>query len=147
LFGISLPPLDAVLFTGVGFIIPPVVSNLIMGYLPVEWKASKLTYYGVKAASVILPSMLVKKFVSQRAGNLMLLGGAVSFALDMVKEFAPTLLPAPGMGMQPFLGLYQRAPYQRTMGRYVTGQSLGVPGQVSSMIASSPDRLSPQGRF
>ncbi len=144
-----MPPLDAVLFTGVGFIVPPVVTNILMGYLPLDWKTSKAAYYGVKAASVVLPSMLVRQFVSRRAGNLMLLGGVVSFALDLVKDYAPNLLPAAGVagfGAQPFLGLYQRAPYQRTLGRYYQGgQSMG--GGMSAITQNVPERLLPQGRF
>ncbi len=152
IMGVKLPPIDAVLFTGAGFIVPPIVSGLIMGYLPDTWKTSKMTYYGVKVASVIVPSMLVRKFVSPRAGNLMLLGGAVSFALDMLREFAPGLMPLPavaGMGFQPFLGQYQRAPYSRKLGRYYGGGADmgGQGGQFSNLTSATPERLQPQGRF
>ncbi|WP_460992148.1 hypothetical protein, partial [Staphylococcus aureus] len=82
-------------------------------------------YYGVKVASVLIPSMIVRKFVSRRAGNLMLVGGAASFAIDLVREFAPNLLPgSSGVGAQPFLGFYERMPTRipagNGLGRYAS---------------------------
>ncbi len=150
--GISLPPLDAILFTGAGIVIPPVMTSFLMGYLPVDWRTSKAAYYGVKIASVVIPSMLVKKFVSQRAGNLMLIGGAASFAIDLVREFAPGLLPG-GVSGQPFLGFYERMPARGTMqvtpgmGRYSSIPVRSAPVMRTPMLSQTPDRLSPDSRF
>jgi len=146
--GFQLPPMDAVLFTGAGLIVPPIMTSLLMGYLPAEWKASRLTYYGVKAASVLVPSMLVRKFVSQRAGNFMLIGGAASFAIDLVREFMPNLLPAATMGAQPFLGFYERFPRSLNgMGRYSSIPVRAANVQRSPIISGTPERLSPGARF
>ncbi len=150
--GVSLPPLDAILFTGAGIVIPPVMTSFLMSYLPADWRTSKAAYYGVKIASVVIPSMLVKKFISPRAGNLMLIGGAASFAIDLVREFAPGLLPG-GVSGQPFLGFYERMPTRGTMqvtpgmGRYSSIPVRSAPVMRTPMLSQTPDRLSPDSRF
>ena len=152
--GFTLPPLDAVLFTGAGFLVPPIVTSYAMQYLPATWKTSKAAYYGVKAASVLVPSMIVRRFVSRRAGNLMLVGGAASFVIDLVREFAPTLLPATtaGIGAQPFLGngvgFYERMPRAGSgMGRYASMPVRSLPVQRTPLLSATPERLSPSSRF
>lgn len=136
--GFQLPNLMDVAAVGAGMVVPPIVASYVMGWIPDAWKTSKAAYYVVKAASVVIPSMLVRKFVSQRAGNLMLLGGAVSFALDLVKEFAPGVIP--GLGYQPLLGAVVQRNF-RVLPRTNSGPAL------APIIAMTPDRLSPQGRF
>lgn len=149
--GFALPPLDAVLFTGAGFIIPPIVTSYALQWLPADWKTSKVAYYGVKAASVLVPSMLVRRFVSRRAGNLMLVGGAASFVIDLVREFMPSLLPAPAMSGQPFLGFYERMPLRvpssTGMGRYSSIPVRSVPVQRTPLVSMTPERLSPSARY
>lgn len=147
LMGFSLPPLDAVAFVGAGLIVPPLVTSYIMTMLPADWKTSKAAYYGVKAVSVLVPAMLLKQFVSPRAGNLMLLGGAASFVIDLIKDFAPGVIP--GLGVQPFLGYYPSMGIpSRQLGTYPgRGGAQRLPGLLSPMIASTPDRLNPAGRF
>lgn len=152
MFGFTLPPLDAILFTGAGIVIPPVMASYLMTYLPASLKTSKAAYYGVKAAAVLIPSMLVRRFVSRRAGNLMLVGGAASFAIDLVREFAPGLLPG-AVGSQPFLGFYERMPGGRAMtaspgmGRYASIPVRSQPIQRTPLLSITPERLSPGARF
>lgn len=151
LMGIQLPALQDVLFTGAGIVIPPVMTSMLLNYLPADWRTSKAAYYGVKAASVLIPSMLVRKFVSRRAGNLMLIGGAASFAIDLVREFAPSLLPGGSVGAQPFLGggvgFYERMPRQVGMGRYSSVPVRSVPVQRTPLLSMTPERLSPGARY
>jgi len=136
LMGFQLPGLLDVVSVGAGFVVPPIVAGYIMGWLPDSMKTSKAAMWAVKAAAVVVPSMVVRRFVSRRAGNLMLLGGAVSLALDLVKEFAPGLIP--GVGFQPLLGAHVVRP---------TRARMPAPAGLPAMIASTPDRLSPTGRF
>jgi len=149
--GFNFPPLDAVLFTGAGLIVPPIVASYITPMLPDSIRNSKLGYYGVKAASVLIPSMLIRKFVSRRAGNYLLIGGFASFAIDIVREFMPTLLPASSMSGQPFLGFYERMPQRLPaasgMGRYASVPVRSVPVQRTPLVSLTPERLSPSGRF
>jgi len=134
-----------------GLILPPIVASYLTPMLPDSIRSSKLGYYGVKVASVLVPSMLVRKFVSRRAGNYLLIGGFASFAIDLVREFMPSLIPAPAMSGQPFLGFYEkmpsRLPAASGMGRYASVPVRSVPVQRTPLIALTPDRLSPQGRF
>jgi len=151
ILGFTLPPLDAIVFTGAGLIVPPLVTSFIMAKLPNTWKTNKAAYYGVKAASVILPSMLVRRFVSQRAGNLMLLGGAASFVIDLLRDFAPGVIPGiSGVGMnQPFLGYYPSMPDSgsKALGLYTGGGQRQQNVTLPAMISNTPDRLNPAGRF
>jgi len=96
--------------------------------------------------------MLVKKFVSQRAGNLMLLGGVVSLAIDAVRQFAPGVIP--GLSGQPFLGKYYENNRTRPgMGMYLDrgGQrrALAGPGggQMAQIFQGVPERLQASNRF
>jgi hypothetical protein len=142
LLGFQLPQLQDVVFTGAGFIVPPMLTSYIMTLIPDSYKTNQAVVWGVKAASVLVPSLAVRKFVSQRAGNLMLLGGAVSFTIDLIKTFAPGMIP--GLGAQPFLGYYNTMPQPRALGKYQTGNRLGG---LPAMISATPERLMPTNRF
>lgn len=150
LLGVNIPPLTAILYTGAGLVVPPIVTNFIMSKLPAEYSASKPVYYAVKAASVLVPSMLVKRFVSQQAGNLMLLGGAASFAIDILRDTG--VLAAIGVSgvSQPMLGFYPTV--GRSVGRGALGRYPSIPAAASPiaqqrMISNIPERLNPSGRF
>lgn len=146
LFGFQLPALTDVVFTGAGFIVPPMVTSYVMKWIPDEYKTNQAVVWGVKAASVLVPSLAVRKFVSQRAGNLMLLGGAVSFTIDLIKTFAPGVIP--GLGAQPFLGVYNNMPNARTLGKYnPRGGGNGGGGGLPAMIQNTPTRLMPTERY
>lgn len=149
--GFNLPAMDAVLFTGAGFIVPPLVQSFAMRFIPVAYQSNQAVMWLVRAASAVVPPMLVKKFVSQRAGNLMLLGGMVSLAIDAVKTFAPGMIP--GLGSQPFLGAYIR-PRPAGMGRYFANdqrRALAGPGNgngnMNSIWGGVPERLQASARF
>lgn len=147
LLGFQLPQLQDVVFTGAGFVVPPILTSYVMNWIPDAYKTNQAVVWGVKAASVLVPSYAVRKFVSQRAGNLMLLGGAVSFTIDLIKTFAPGVIPGLGyyntmpnpraLGAQPFLGKY---PGLRGVGGPQGG---GLP----RMISNTPERLMPTNRF
>ena len=143
LLGFQLPALTDVVFTGAGFIVPPMLTSYVMKWIPDEYKTNQAVVWLVKGASVLVPSLAVRKFVSQRAGNLMLLGGAVSFAIDLVKTFAPGVIP--GLGAQPFLGYYNNMPQTRGLGKYA-GRGGGGQG-LPPMISSTPTRLMPTERY
>lgn len=135
LAGFALPGVMDVLSVGAGLVVPPLVASYIMPMLPEAFRSNRIAAYAVKAAAVVVPALVVKKFVSQRAGNLMLLGGAASFALDLIKDFAPGVIP--GLGYQPLLGKY-------VVPRSINGgRAAGLP----PMIASTPERLNPSQRF
>jgi len=152
LFGIALPPMDAVISTAAGLITPTIVSGWLLNVVPVEWKTNtdgtpnNLTLFAVKAASVLLPSMVVRQFVNQRAGNIMLVAGAAWFVMEAVRTFAPGVIP--GLGYQPLLGAYipNRPRQAQLLGNGGRRGLVSGPG-MPLMTASAPNRLDPAQRF
>lgn len=139
LFGFSVPPLDAVLWTGAGLIVPPILTPMVMAALPSTWRTTPVQWV-VRVASVIVPPMIVGQFVGRREGNLMLIGSGASFVLDLIREFAPGVIP--GLSGQPLLGSYFARPTNQGVMPYRRPAS-GLP----PIIAAVPERLSPSARF
>ncbi len=143
--------MDAILFTGAGLVIPPIVASMIMKQMPVAWATSKPAFYAVKAASVLIPSYLVKRFVSPRAGNLMLLGGAASFMIDILNETGVLTSIKSAFGLsgaisQPMLGYYPGI--GGGLGKYPSLSANGsAPVTAQRMVSSVPSRLNPADRF
>jgi hypothetical protein len=146
LMGIQLPPIDSVLYVAGGFVLTPIVTAKLMPYLPASLQTGT-GQYAVKAAAAILPGYIVSRFVSQRAGRLLMVGGVASLAVDLIRQY---VLPALGLGFytggvlgsQPMLGSY----YTRQVGNRV----VGIPGRrntVSNILSEVPERLDPASRF
>ncbi len=80
----------------VGFVLP----NIIVVHLPATWRDSQLKVYGVKTGVIIGLSVL-GGVANKRLGKLLLLGGAISLALDAYTDFiAPHLMAAPAAAPQ-----------------------------------------------
>ena len=145
--GFEMPQWDAVVFTGAGLVVPSIAASQIIKFIPASFATNPIVLWLVKVISVIAPSMLVRKFVSTRAGNFMLVGGAANVVLDAVKTYLPGVIP--GLGSQPLLGQYSG------MGSYFDrGAPVALPfntqraaNGMPRIIATTPDRLDPAGRF
>jgi hypothetical protein len=139
LAGVQLPPIDAVLWVGSGLILPPLVTAQVMKFIPASWQQSQATTWLVKVASIVVPGILLRKFVNPRAGNLFMVGGLASLVLDAIRTYAPGMLPGVGryMGYQPLLGAY-----------FGPGAAAQTPRpSLPSMLSDAPTRLDPQHRF
>lgn len=148
LLGFTFPPVMDIAALGAGFVIPPVVMRYLMPMLPTDMQASRPVQYGVKIASIILPSWAVKKFVSVRAGNLMMLGGFASLAIDLLKDTGVLAqLGLSGATGQPMLGFYPRLSRAGGLGRYTSIPAASSNVTSSRMLQNVPDRLNPQSRF
>jgi hypothetical protein len=135
LAGIQFPPLDAVLWVGAGAIVPPMVQAQIVKFVPASWQQSQATTWLVKVASVVVPGILLRRFVNPRAGNLFMVGGLASLVIDAIRTFAPGVIP--GMGYQPLLGAY-----------FGPGAAAQQPRMaLPPMMAEAPTRLDPAHRF
>ena len=152
LMGFSLPPMMDVAAISAGMIGTPMLANYIFNNFVAgtSMGTSKWAYIGTEAVSVAALGFGIKRFVNVRAGNLVLLGGAARVAMDLITMLAPTLLPSTamptGLSGQPFLGMYERMPQRRALGRYYSrGQAENSSG--SRMIQGTPDRLDPSARF
>jgi hypothetical protein len=98
--------------TAAGFMAP----NIVMNYIPVQFRASKMTFYLSKIAVVAGLSTAVG-MVNKTASRAVLIGGGVSLLLDLWAEYQAhakaTATPAPapagtsafyGPGMGAFYG-------------------------------------------
>jgi hypothetical protein len=138
--GLTMPPIDAVLWVGSGVIVAPMISRQVQAVLPASLQ-SQYTPWLVDIASVLIPGMLLRKFVNPRAGNLFMVGGATNLVFKAVKQFAPSMAVTMGLSGQPLLGKYTNAGGVR---RFPAQQSAApMPG----IIGNAPERLNPAGRF
>lgn len=145
IFGIELPPLDAIAGVAAGVIAPAVLNTYIPGWIPTSLKNADGTLpswltWTIKIGVAVVPGILVRQFVNRRFGNYMLVGGLGFFAVDAIKTLAPGVIP--GLGAQPLLGSYFDRPAGGKMIPY--GQRRNVQPMA---IADAPDRLNPAGRF
>jgi hypothetical protein len=96
--GFSLPPVKSVLFAGVGFAGPSLVSGFLSSTFPsVMAQTTSMGIAGkyiVKIGSVLGLAWLTRKFVGSNEAGMVLLGGGVNVALTAVNDFMPSLLPA-----------------------------------------------------
>jgi hypothetical protein len=156
LMGFTLPPTVDIVGVGAGLIVPPMLANYIFNNFVAGTSlgTSKWAYLGTEAVSVAVSGMVVRKFVNVRVGNMMLLGGAARFLIDVIQTLAPSLLPSvatpTGLSGQPFLGYYERMPQRRTlsgMGKYYRPNAPNQMMESKSMIQGTPSRLDPSYRF
>lgn len=83
-----------------GFILP----NIVMNYVPVSFRDSKVKYYVAKVGVVSLLSV-AGNMHSKRTGRIVLLGGAISILLDVWTDFqASHAAPAPASGAHAYYG-------------------------------------------
>lgn len=119
LLGISLPPLQSVLYVGVGFVGVPMVEGFLSRFLPISLTGSTIGKYATRIASVLGLSFLTKMVLGAGEAKMVAIGGGAYVLTSAVTEFAPGLMPATSMGA------YRRA----TLGAYKapTVRQLGAP--------------------
>ena len=71
-----------------GFVAP----NIVMGYLPIQFRDSKVKFYASKTVTIIGLSVAAG-MVSKRASRLVLIGGGVSLLLDFWAEWQASRNP------------------------------------------------------
>lgn len=121
ILGISLPPLQSVLFAGVGFIAPPIVEGFLSGFIPASLQSSTIGKYALRIGSVLALSFAAKQFVGAEQAKMVAIGGGAYVLTTAISEFAPGMIP----------GLSGYVP-SNGMGAYITAsgptmQSLGMP--------------------
>lgn len=96
-----------------GFIAP----NIVLGYLPVSLRDSKIKYFATKTATVIGLSAAAG-LVSKRASRLVLIGGGVSLLMDVWQEWQASRVaaPAPAAGTHAYYGEGVGAYYGNDLG-------------------------------
>lgn len=104
LLGVTLPPVNMILWGAGGFIVPPMVEGFVNRFLPVEVTSSVLGRYAVKIASVLGLTWLTKTVMSTKEAFPVALGGSLYIVVSAVNEFIPQIVtqPAPTTGTQAY---------------------------------------------
>jgi hypothetical protein len=89
----SLPPLQSVLYAGVGFVAPPVVEGFANQFLPATITTSTIGRYAVKIASVLGLTWLAKSLVGREQAKMVGVGGGAYVLISAIREFAPGVIP------------------------------------------------------
>ena len=129
--GFRIPPINQILFAGVGFIAPPMVEGFIAGYLPASMQPSpdnKVATYAIRIASVVGLTLAVGKFVGREEARMVAIGGSVYVASSAIKDFAPTIAAQ--------IGLNAYVPSNGGFGQY-------VPRTASFGLAAGGDNVRP----
>lgn len=104
IMGFKLPPLQQVLYAGVGFVAVPVTEGFLNQFLPLSITSTTLGKYAVRIGSVIGLTWLGKAMLGKNAATMIGIGGGAYVLVSAVKEFAPGMIPGlsaytvPGMG-------------------------------------------------
>lgn len=119
ILGISLPPIQAVIYAGVGFVGVPIVEGFLSRMLPVSLVGSTIGRYATRIGAVLGLSYIAKMVLGASESKMVAIGGGAYVLTTAVSEFAPGLIPASGMAA------YRPA----TLGAYAqsTRRSLGAP--------------------
>jgi hypothetical protein len=122
ILGISLPPLQSVLYAGVGFVGVPLAEGFLTRFLPVSLTGSTVGKYATRIAAMLGLSYLTKIVLGSSESKMVAIGGGAYVLTSAVTEFAPGLIPATN------LSAYRPA----TLGAYATSTrrqlgSMGAP--------------------
>lgn len=93
IFGFQLPAIDAIVWTGAGFVAPKALTSIVMGFVPDAWKTNALVGWAARTVAALVPYIALRKMVSPRASNHFLVGAGTAFVLDLARTFAPGMIP------------------------------------------------------
>lgn len=130
---------NELLYTGVGFIVPPAVEGFAKGFLPATLTSTPLGRYGLKVGTVALLSMAGNKFLGREAGKYIAIGGATYIIANLVIDFMPTLFS----GFAGYMNPGQTTPARALRG----GPFLGMYSGIGTSPAKLPERVDPNSRF
>lgn len=105
---LTLPPLQSVLYVGVGLAGTPLAEGFISGYLPASITGSTIGKYAVRIGTVLGLSFLVKSLMGREQAKLVAVGGGVYVAMSALRQFAPGMIPGVSgyVGGGPMLNAY-----------------------------------------
>jgi len=131
LLGISLPPLQSVLYVGVGFVGVPMVEGFLSRFLPISLTGSTIGKYATRIAAVLGLGFITKMVLGSSEAKMVAIGGGAYVLTTAVTEFAPGLIPATSAPLQ----AYRRS----TLGAYKspTVRQLGAPAWGAQNTARS----------
>lgn len=104
--GISLPPLQSVIYAGVGFVGVPMMEGFLMRMLPVSLTSSVIGKYATRVASVLGLAYLTKMVIGSSESKMVAIGGGAYVLTAAITEFAPGMIPGMGAYRPATLGAY-----------------------------------------
>ena len=139
---LGLPGVEPIVGAFAGLVIPPTLMHFTAGYYPAAISTNKWGKYAIAAVSVLVPSFIIRKYLSRNIGVTMMTVGIGNLLYSIAKEVAPDIFGLSGMrmGFQPMLGVY---PQQRP-GLPASRQ---VPMMTTAMTSGIPSRLDASRRF
>lgn len=90
ILGVSLPPIQTVLYVGVGYIGTPMVEGFLNKFVPTAITGNTLGRYAVKIASAIGLSAVTRMVLGSSEARLVAVGGGVYVLTSAAAEFMPT---------------------------------------------------------
>lgn len=135
----GLPPIQSVLYAGIGFAGVPMVEGFLTPMLPVSITATTIGKYAVRVGSVLGLSMVAKMVLGREAARMVAIGGGAYVLVTAVKDSG--LIPGLG-SYTPLLRRGGMGTYTRLNG-YVQGQpNAPMQAQSSNVTASRFRRFS-----
>ncbi len=129
MLGFSIPRPSSIVAAGAGLLFPPMIANYaITNFLPASLQGNQLATGAVKVGSVLIPGLVIGKFVSREAGMLFTLAGTAAFVVELIRSSGVLA----SVGLQG-MGYYPAAmPQLRAvgMGKYITGKTGSRPTTV-----------------
>ncbi len=100
--GFTLPPMQSVLYVGVGMAGTPIVESFLSSYIPASITGSSIGKFAVRIGTVLGLSFAVKSLMGKEAGKMVGIGGGAYVALSAIKDFFPGVIP--GLSAYPMGG-------------------------------------------
>ena len=123
ILGISLPPLQSVIYAGVGFVGVPIMEGFLSRFLPISLTGSTIGKYATRIGALIGLSFVTKMVLGANEAKMVAIGGGAYVLTSAVTEFAPGLIPAPA----PALSAYRRSTLGMGAYKSATTRQLGAP--------------------
>lgn len=138
LFGFSLPPIQAVLYAGVGFVGVPMAEGFLTRFLPISLTGSTIGKYATRIGALLGLTYLAKLVLGSSESKMVAIGGGAYILTTAVSEFAPGLIPSTSLSAyaratSPMLGSYAAA----TEAMYHGLGRLGAPNYGAQNTANS----------
>jgi len=93
--GVTLPPVNMILWGAGGFVGTPMVESYINRFMPAEVTSNVLGRYAIKIGTVLGLTYLVKHVLSMKEAFPVALGGSLYVVTSAINEFVPQLTTAP----------------------------------------------------
>jgi hypothetical protein len=145
----SLPPLQSVIYGGVGFAGTPFLEGFLVPYLPTAITGNTVGKYATRIAVVLGLTFLAKSLLGREPAKMVGVGGGMYVAVSAVREFAPDVAKRIGLAgytAYPGLNAYTSAGPVVQLAAY-TSQKTGLNGGGGSFVGSTQAVASRFRRF